>query len=105
VATCPCGQWPLDEYGARCPSCPRPTLTLGDLSGPDGNAFAVLGAARRALRDAGACREVVDAFVAEATAGDYRHLLATVDAWFQVRQPVYVPRPALAALDDPEADA
>ena len=103
MPTCLCGQWPLDDYGPRCPSCPRPTLRLGDLSGPDGNAFAVLGAARRALRDAGACREVVEAFVAEATAGDYRALLATVDDWFDVLQPVYVPQPALTALDDLEA--
>jgi hypothetical protein len=51
-----------------------------------------------------ACREVVAAFVAEATASDYRHLLTTVDAWFDVHQAAYVPKPALAALDELERD-
>ena len=23
VETCVCGQWPVSEYGSRCPSCPR----------------------------------------------------------------------------------
>lgn len=22
AGTCACGQWPLSEYGSRCPSCP-----------------------------------------------------------------------------------
>ncbi len=49
----------------------RPTV-----KGPiDGNAFAVLGAVSRALREAGQ-GDRVEEFMARATSGDYRHLLA-----------------------------
>lgn len=54
------------------------------LTGTDGNAFAVLGAVRRALREAGNPPEVVEAFTAEATAGDYDHLLLTAAAYAEV---------------------
>lgn len=45
------------------------------LTGEDGNAFAVLGNTRRALIRAGNMPAVVDAYIAQATAGDYDHLL------------------------------
>ncbi len=54
------------------------------LTGQDGNAFAVLGAVGRALRTAGHGDEV-DEFMAEATSGDYGHLLATAMRWVDVR--------------------
>ncbi len=54
------------------------------LVGTDGNAFAVLGAVSRALRRAGVAKEERDAFFAEATSGDYDHLLATVRRWVEV---------------------
>jgi hypothetical protein len=54
------------------------------LTGGDGNAFAVLGALRRALREAGHADEV-DEFFAEATSGDYDHLLRTCMRWVTVR--------------------
>ncbi len=54
---------------------PRPTVRL---VGTDGNAFAVLGHVMRALREAGWSQEERDAFRAEATSGDYDHLLGTV---------------------------
>jgi hypothetical protein len=44
----------------------------------DGNAFAILGRVQRALREAGVPNAEIKAFVAEATAGDYDHLLQTV---------------------------
>jgi hypothetical protein len=44
------------------------------LSGQDGNAFAILGAVRKALRKAG---HDTSEFMAEATSGDYDHLLQT----------------------------
>lgn len=47
-----------------------------DLSGPDGNAFAVMGHASRAMKDAGATQGDVASYHAEATSGDYEHLLA-----------------------------
>ena len=58
----------------------RPALTL---LGDDGNAFSILGKARRALLLAGRDDEW-GAFQAEATSGDYDHLLATVMDWFEV---------------------
>ena len=48
------------------------------LIGQDGNAFYILGAVTKALRQAGYDREFIQQFQDEATAGDYNHLLATV---------------------------
>ena len=53
------------------------------LTGQDGNAFAVLGAVRKALVDAGH-QDEVEAFFAEATSGDYDHLLGTCMRWVNV---------------------
>jgi len=47
------------------------------LVGEDGNAFYILGKVRQALRRGGKGKEFIDAFTAEATSGDYYHLLAT----------------------------
>lgn len=55
-----------------------------ELLGEDGNAFAILGTVRRALRRAGVSEEERAAFMAEATSGDYDHLLQTVMAWVEV---------------------
>jgi hypothetical protein len=55
------------------------------LTGEDGNAYAILGAVQRAMRKAGATKEELDAFFAEATSGDYDHLLATCMRWVDVR--------------------
>lgn len=60
------------------------------LTGEDGNTFNILSRCRRALRlhyrehDLAGCQEVIDRFIAEATAGDYEHLLATCMRWFDV---------------------
>jgi hypothetical protein len=51
----------------------------------DGNAFAVLGAMSRAMRRAGLSLAERDEFLAEATAGDYNHLLATCMRWVEVQ--------------------
>ena len=55
-----------------------------ELTGHDGNAFAVLGRVRNALRSAGASEAEVSAFHSEATAGDYDNLLATCMRWVDV---------------------
>ena len=52
-----------------------------DLIGEDGNAFAILGRVSRAMRRAGVSKAERDAFMKEATSGDYNHLLATVMRW------------------------
>jgi hypothetical protein len=46
-----------------------------DLVGVDGNAFAVMGAVRRALRKAGNSKEVIAAYTEEAQTDDYDHLI------------------------------
>lgn len=63
------------------PERSRPSVKL---IGTDGNAFAVLGNAMRALREAGWSQEERDAFRAEATSGDYDHLLGTVMKYLDV---------------------
>lgn len=60
-----------------------PDITV-QLSGGDGNAFAILGAVIRAARQGGLPEPEIQQFRAEATAGDYHHLLATCMAWFNV---------------------
>jgi hypothetical protein len=63
------------------PERPRPTVRL---VGQDGNAFMVMGLAFRALREAGWSKEERLAFQAEATSGDYHHLLRTVMKYLDV---------------------
>jgi len=55
------------------------------LVGNDGNAFAILGAVRKAMRKANLPTEELDAFTKEATSGDYNNLLATCMKWVDVR--------------------
>lgn len=45
------------------------------ISGEDGNAFAVMGRAKKALKEAGYSKEYIDQYINEATKGDYDHLL------------------------------
>lgn len=54
------------------------------LIGGDGNAFAILGATLKAMRRAKVAPEVIAAYQAEATAGDYDHLLATTMEYVEV---------------------
>jgi len=54
------------------------------LVGSDGNAFAVMGRVAKALRRAGTPNDEVAAFYAEATSGDYDHVLQTCMAWVVV---------------------
>ena len=55
------------------------------LTGTDGNAFAIIGKVRRALSNAAyVSRDDVDTYVSEAMSGDYDHLLRTTMAWVSV---------------------
>ncbi len=54
------------------------------LTGEDGNAFAILGKVQKALRRGGASGEAIDEFMAEAKSGDYDHLLQTAMRWVAV---------------------
>lgn len=61
-----------------------PDITV-QLVGQNGNAFNILGICLRAMRRADLSQEERDAFHAEATSGDYIHLLATCMEWFEVK--------------------
>lgn len=54
------------------------------LTGRDGNAYAVMGAARKAARKAGWSKTEVAEYLKEATSGDYDHLLMTTMKYFDV---------------------
>ncbi len=54
------------------------------LTGNDGNAFAVLGNVKREMRTNGVPQEVIDEFLSEAMSGDYDHLLQTCMKWVSV---------------------
>jgi hypothetical protein len=49
------------------------------LIGVDGNAFAVMGYVRKAMRSEGYSEEQIKAFTDKATSGDYNNLLAVCD--------------------------
>jgi hypothetical protein len=55
-----------------------------ELIGHDGNAFSILARVRRELRRARVPEKEVEAFLAEATSGDYDHLLRTCMEWVDV---------------------
>ena len=55
------------------------------LSGEDGNAFAILGRVQRALKDAGASKIEIDRFTSEATSDGYDELIRTCMRWVKVR--------------------
>lgn len=57
------------------PSGPKFPQVHVQLTGNDGNAFAVLGATKKAMKKAGVAQDAIDAYYTEATAGDYNHLL------------------------------
>jgi hypothetical protein len=54
------------------------------LTGNDGNAFMVLGRVKNAMKHAGIARSIIDAYVAEATKGDYNDLLAATMRYVEV---------------------
>lgn len=63
------------------PKYPNVKVKLTD---EDGNAFAILAAVKRAMRKADVPTEEMDAFRAQAMAGDYDNLLRTVMEWVEV---------------------
>jgi len=62
----------------------HPDITV-ELAGHDGNTFSVLGRCRKAAQEVGLPEDEIAAFLAEAVAGDYDHLLQTTMRWFDVR--------------------
>jgi hypothetical protein len=55
------------------------------LVGEDGNAFAILGRVRQAMKRAGVPQDLIEKYTKEATSGDYDHLLQVTMRWVDVR--------------------
>jgi hypothetical protein len=60
-----------------------PNVTV-KLVGRDGNAFAILGSVKSAMKRARVPNDEIDAFIVEATSGDYDNLLQTCMRWVEV---------------------
>ena len=54
------------------------------LVGESGEIFAVLGAVRKALKEAGVSHDEIAMFTRQARSGDYDHFLAVVMKWVEV---------------------
>ena len=54
------------------------------LTGIDGNAFAIMGAVSKALRENDVSKELIDKFQDECMSGDYDHLLQVCMQWVNV---------------------
>jgi len=55
-----------------------------ELSGSDGNAYAILGAVRRAMVRSDLSSEEIQRFMDEARSGDYDHLIQVAMHWVNV---------------------
>jgi hypothetical protein len=66
------------------PEVKYPNITV-QLTGNDGNAFAILGAVSKALRNGGVEQYSINKFMAQATEGDYNNLLRTCMKWVNVQ--------------------
>lgn len=67
--------------GQSGPKYPQVKVSL---VGESGNAFAILGATTKAMKRAGLSKEQVDEYRADATSGNYDHLLATTMRYVEV---------------------
>lgn len=54
------------------------------LTGQEGNAFAIMARVARAMRSEGIAQSEIDAFNKECKSGDYDHLLQTCMKWVDV---------------------
>lgn len=61
-----------------------PNITV-QLTGKDGNAFAIMGRVTLAMRRSGISSEEIDQFHKEATSGDYDNLLHVCTKWVNVK--------------------
>lgn len=63
---------------------PKFPAAVVDTAGLNGNAFAVMGTARRAMRRVGATQADLDAYAEAAMSGDYDNLLRVTMEWVTV---------------------
>ena len=54
------------------------------LTGQDGNAFAIMGAVSRELRKAGVPKDEINEYTTQSMSGDYDNLLRTAMEWVSV---------------------
>lgn len=54
------------------------------LTGNDGNAFAIMGSVKSALKKAGATQEQIDEYLKQSMSGDYDNLLRVACDWVEV---------------------
>jgi hypothetical protein len=62
---------------------PKYNVTV-QLTGEDGNAFAIMAAVKRGLQKAGASKEEITQYTMDSMSGDYDNLLRTADKWVVV---------------------
>lgn len=62
---------------------PKYNITV-QLTGEDGNAFAIMAAVKRGLEKAGASKEEITQYTMDSMSGDYDNLLRTADKWVVV---------------------
>lgn len=74
-------EWEAQPPPEITPRCPEIEVQL---TGEDGNVFAVMEAVREALRKGGYSVAVVNAYTDEAMAGDYDNLLRVTMRWVEV---------------------
>lgn len=55
-----------------------------ELSGHDGNAFAVMGAVRKALSRYGVPKDEIEEYIKQSMSGDYDNLLQVADNWVTI---------------------
>ena len=55
------------------------------LTGQDGNAWAIMATVKNALQSIGVSKDEIDEYIEESMSGDYNHLLQTAMKWFEVR--------------------
>lgn len=71
----------LDKQDIDAKVQPRHPEVTVQLSGQDGNAFTIMGRVAAAMRRAGVSPVEIDAYYAEAMAGDYDNLLQVTMRW------------------------
>jgi hypothetical protein len=63
---------------------PKYNITV-QLTGNDGNAWAIMGAVKKALAQAGASKDEQETYMNESMSGDYDNLLRVATEWVKVR--------------------
>ena len=61
---------------------PKPTVQL---TGRNGNAFAIMGAVKQALQRAGYSQQQVEKYLEESMSADYNNLLVVAQKWVNVK--------------------